>query len=375
MSLFPSPAAGADLLRRDPVVRRSRAVLLAGQAPSGALVASPTFPVYAYSWLRDGSFCAQALDLLGETAAADAFHLWAARTVLAHEPLARESMAAIRAGVDKPPYLPTRFTLDGQVEDEVDAWPNFQLDGYGTWLRAVADRADGELPGEVEAAVRLVADYLAATWTVDCNDCWEEPGDGQHTSTLLAVASGLSAAADLLRDRALHETADAVTARLLERHVRDGRLTKSATSHGVDGSLLWLGTSFALDGVDAEALRAATVTAVRDDLLVPGGGVRRYLGDSYYGGGEWLLLTSWLGWHAVRDGDRALSDHCASWVRGNAGAGGSLAEQTTDHPQVPDMVGHWEGEWGPVADPLLWSHAMDTIHAASVLEAGWGVGV
>jgi GH15 family glucan-1,4-alpha-glucosidase len=375
MTPFPSPAAGADLLRHDPVARHSRAVLLAGQAPSGALVASPAFPVYAYSWLRDGSFCAQALDLLGETAAADAFHLWAARTVLAHEPLARESMAAVRAGVDKPPYLPTRFTLDGRIEDDVDSWPNFQLDGYGAWLRAVADRTHGEPPREIAAAVRLVADYLVATWAVDCNDCWEEPGDGQHTSTLLAVASGLSGAADLLRDRALHESADAVAARLLERHVRDGRLTKSVTSHGVDGSLLWLGTSFDLSGVDMEPLRAGTVAAVRADLLVPGGGVRRYLGDSYYGGGEWLLLTSWLGWHAARDGDQALSDHCASWVRGNAGPGGELAEQTTDHPQVPDMVEHWVGEWGPVADPLLWSHAMDLVHAACVVEAGWGVRV
>jgi hypothetical protein len=25
--------------------------------------------------------------------------------------------------------------------------------------------------------------------------------------------------------------------------------------------------------------------------------VRRYLGDSYYGGGNWILLTAWLGWY------------------------------------------------------------------------------
>jgi len=29
-------------------------------------------------------------------------------------------------------FLPTRYTLDGQ--ETHDEWPNFQLDGYGTWL-------------------------------------------------------------------------------------------------------------------------------------------------------------------------------------------------------------------------------------------------
>ena len=36
-----------------------------------------------------------------------------------------------------PQYLPTRYTLDGELEPEVDDWPNFQLDGYGTWLWAL----------------------------------------------------------------------------------------------------------------------------------------------------------------------------------------------------------------------------------------------
>jgi len=33
----------------------SLSVIRAGQSPGGAYVASPTFPVYNYCWLRDGA--------------------------------------------------------------------------------------------------------------------------------------------------------------------------------------------------------------------------------------------------------------------------------------------------------------------------------
>ena len=34
---------------------------------------------------------------------------------------------------------------------------------------------------------------------------------------------------------------------------------------------------------------------IREELHVPGGGVRRYQGDSFYGGAQWILLTASLG--------------------------------------------------------------------------------
>ncbi len=48
------------------LARRSLDIIRAGQAPSGAFVASPTFSQYGFAWLRDGSFIAEALDLVGE---------------------------------------------------------------------------------------------------------------------------------------------------------------------------------------------------------------------------------------------------------------------------------------------------------------------
>ena len=46
-------------------MRVDMAVLRAAQSESGAILACPAYPTYRYSWLRDGSFCAAALDAGG----------------------------------------------------------------------------------------------------------------------------------------------------------------------------------------------------------------------------------------------------------------------------------------------------------------------
>ena len=57
-------------------------VLLRGQSPSGALVAAPSYPTYGYAWLRDGAFCARALDVVGESEASAGTRMSASRHVL-----------------------------------------------------------------------------------------------------------------------------------------------------------------------------------------------------------------------------------------------------------------------------------------------------
>jgi hypothetical protein len=42
-----------------------------------------------------------------------------------------------------------------------------------------------------------------------------------------------------------------------------------------------------------------------------------------------------------------------------------LPEQTTDGAQDLAMVEPWVKRWGPVATPLLWSHAMYLIMSAA----------
>ena len=51
MTATTTPDAASDAL-----VRRSIEVIAEHQDVGGAYLASPTFPVYRYSWLRDGAF-------------------------------------------------------------------------------------------------------------------------------------------------------------------------------------------------------------------------------------------------------------------------------------------------------------------------------
>ena len=67
--------------------QRSVEIIKAGQSPSGAYIACPTFPVYGFAWLRDGSFVADAMSRAGEVESAEAFFDWAARIVLERDGL------------------------------------------------------------------------------------------------------------------------------------------------------------------------------------------------------------------------------------------------------------------------------------------------
>jgi isomaltose glucohydrolase len=348
-------------LLSDLLFRRSIEVLRRGQSASGALIASPTFPVYRYAWLRDGAFCAHALDLVGEREAAARYHAWVSRSLEAHRQLIEAAIGQIDGGRTPPAEAmpPARYTLEGTLEPpDDDPWPNFQIDGYGTWLWALDQHLLGSRPSDAQLdTVRLVARYLTATWRLKCFNCWEEFDGGEHASTLAAVYAGLAAAARLLNDAGHATEAERVRGHLLDRFVIDGRFRRGALDDRLDGCLLWLDVPFrVLPSSDSRIV--ATVDAVRRDLVGPGGGLYRYLGDSYYGGGQWLLLTSSLAWrHAAtgNDHDFITAQH---WVRGQATPNGALPEQVSDHAQQPAMTAPWLERWGPVATPLLWSHAM-----------------
>jgi GH15 family glucan-1,4-alpha-glucosidase len=350
-----STLEGSRLLD-DPFVRRSIAVLRQGQSPRGALVASPNFSVYRYAWLRDGAFCAHALDQVGERGAASAFHRFVAESIEAHrslfDPARFESSPP-----ERPP--PARYTLDGTLEEDGDEpWPNFQVDGYGMWLWALESHlAGGGPPAELIPAIELTARYLRAAWRFKCFNCWEEFDEGEHASTLGAVVAGLEAAARLLDDGASADAAQTVRAELLDRYVGDKGFRRSPRDDRVDGSLLWLSTPFRVLPPEDPRV-AATIDSVRRDLAGPGGGIYRYRGDTYYGGGQWLLLTSSLAWHDALVGNTEAQEAGQAWVRRQATHGGDLPEQVTAETQEPAMVEPWVNRWGPVASPLLWSHAM-----------------
>jgi isomaltose glucohydrolase len=289
------------------LARRSVEVIRDGQATSGAYVACPTFEPYRYCWLRDGSFVADAMSRVGEVESAEAFHAWVTRVVLARR--------------DR---LDARYTLEG--EDDTGEWPHLQHDGWGLWLWALrghsARHARSAAP--YQEAADQVAEYLLRVGHEPCADWWEERV-GIHGATLACLGAGLES--DELKAQALARADDRV-----------------------DGSLL----VFPLLDVPAPHL----VRRVEHQLLSSGGGVHRHLEDTYYAGGEWLLLTAMLGLAYLREDRPRDAEAALAWVARHAVEDGLLPEQSQDELLSPSTWELWVAKWGPPACPLLWSHAM-----------------
>lgn len=293
------------------LARRSVETIREGQAPSGAYVACPSFTPYRFCWFRDGSFIADAISRVGAVESAEAFFDWCARVILARR--GRERLAA-------------RYTLEG--EDDASEWPQLQHDGYGLWLWALrghCERHGREFERWREAG-DATADYLLRIWREPCTDWWEERV-GHHAATLACLQAGLRAWG------------------------RDEALELGLAEDRTDASLLVL---VPLGLADAEEV----VPRIERELVSPGGGVHRHADDTYYGGGEWLLLTAMLGWADATAGATREASEKLAWVAAHATPEGHLPEQSRDQLLHPEWWQPWVEKWGPPPCPLLWSHAM-----------------
>lgn len=275
------------------LAQRSVDVILAGQSPSGGYVACPNFEQYRYSWFRDGSFIADAMREAGQLESADRFFDWCARVVL---------------GRPTGPW-DARYTLDG--EPDRSEWPKLQIDGLGLFLWAVRRRGSPRW----DEAVAAVARWLGDHWAEPCVDWWEER-EGVHGTTVWCVAEGLDS--DELRAEAI----------------------RLAEAERVDGSHLHIGTP-------------ELVARVERTLVDGRVAVHRHVEDTYFGGGQWLLLTAMLG---LAKPERAPD--CLAWIEAHAAANGDLPEQSQDHLLHPEQYDPWVAKWGDPPSPLLWSHAM-----------------
>lgn len=352
-----------DRSRLSRLAQRSVTVIRANQAPSGAYLASPAFPVYRYSWLRDGAFIADAMSRAGDVASAEAFFGWCARVVGDRAERIEALIARRAAGdpIERSEFLPTRYTIDG--DESAEDWTEFQLDGYGAWLWAL-DAHAGRHDRSVEpwlAGAELSARYAAAFWDHPSYDWWEEHPDRVHTSTLAAICAGLRAAstwpglaAGCRSDFA--GRADAIRDAIIEDGGRIGHLAKWIGADAVDASLIAVATPFDVLAGD-DPLMTATVARIEAEL-VHGAGVHRYLEDTYFGGGEWVLLAAFLGLHQARTGRTEAAQLALDWIADQATPAGDLPEQVSGHVLEPAQLEPWIERWGPIATPLLWSHAM-----------------
>jgi GH15 family glucan-1,4-alpha-glucosidase len=349
--------------------QRSIDIIRAGQAQTGAYVASPTFSQYGYSWLRDGTWIAYGMARAGQNDSTEAFHRWAARTIVSYQANIETVLDKLQRGETplETDYLPTRFHVDGSLGS--DEWTDFQLDGYGAWLWGLADycqNAQHPLWQEVRPAVQLMIRYLAALWQSPNYDCWEEFRNEIHTATLAALYGGIKAAQNL--DAALVPIGlpEAIRNFTLANCVAaEGHFMKFIGNDAVDASLLWVAVPYRLVDINDPRFKA-TLAKIERDLRHPDGGVYRYQADTYFGGGEWLLLAAWLGWAYVELGRHDEARQILAWIESQANANGEMPEQVLQHTRDASYIAHWEQKWGTAACPLLWSHAMYLVLEAKI---------
>ena len=371
------------------LLAHSREVILKYQHKSGAYIACPNFPTYHFCWLRDGSFIAYAMDRSGNFESSDRFYRWVGMVVERYAGKVAVLAEQLRNN-EKPDgssILNTRFTLDGFEEGE-NGWGNFQVDGYGSWLWGLAEHVklsgNASILVDLAKPIQTTIEYLKLVWKLPNYDCWEEHPEYLHPYSLATTYGGLAAILDLqtsgllnLPEMGISALLDEVNQFLLQNAVAKNKFTKhilppnaglgytpDATS-GVDASLLGLAIPYKVFPLD-DALMRATIESIESDLWLTGGGVYRYKADVYYGGGEWVLLTGWLGWYYALAGQSAKAQQCKQWMEAQADKNGDLPEQVSQHLLAPARQDYWIKEWGPVATPLLWSHAMYIILASEL---------
>jgi GH15 family glucan-1,4-alpha-glucosidase len=352
------------------IYENSLRLILNNQSQEGAFIACPNFEVYKNAWFRDGSFCSYALTRAGYVRNAFLFHQWASQIVLRYEEKILKCIEGAKNGTPPPAELcfHSRFNPNG---NEVPGnWGHHQLDGLGTWIWALGEfqRSDPRqtLPDDWRKAAALIKDYLSIMWSFPCSDCWEENETRVHTYTLVAVFAGLENYSELFVDRAAKTVADQVRAFIFENCVHDGSFIKSVGMPEVDSNLIGLVIPYHLVEWD-DPIFQKTLMRIQKDLITPIG-VHRYLKDTYYGGGEWVLLTAWLGWATAQAGDLEKARCMLEWTEAQASPTGELAEQVAHGLFDKANYEFWHKKWGPIASPLLWSHAMYILLVQSIKD-------
>lgn len=365
--------------------KKSIQTILTSQSEWGSYIASPNYPTYQYCWLRDGSFIAHAMDTAGEYGSASAFFRWVGRIIQRFSYKVDEAKLRLSAGlpIDKDDLLHTRFSMDGEEVYIDDTWGNFQIDGYGTWLWALNEHvkrsADYALLEELKEPIEITLRYLELVWKLPNYDCWEEHPKFLHTYSLASVYAGFNAAQEMIKTGKLDFInipvdllAKVVFKFVLDNAVKNGRLVKNfcpldtdsksqlICNDGVDASLLAVSIPFEML-LPQDPITLSTINAIEEDLHRLGGGVYRYKADVYYGGGEWILLTAWLGWYYTSVNQLDKAQALCLWIESQADEKGWLAEQVSEHSLYPEHYAPWVKKWGPIAKPLTWSHAMYVI--------------
>ncbi|HOJ01302.1 MAG TPA: glycoside hydrolase family 15 protein [Anaerolineaceae bacterium] len=350
---------------------KSIAVILENQHEHGGYIACPNFKQYQYYWFRDGSFIAYAMDIAGQLNSSQRFHQWAVQTILRNKAKIMAAAEKVKGGemASITDFLHCRFNANGS--DAEGDWAYHQLDGIGSWLWSFSQhfRLSGRthLTAPEDEAISLACLYLQALWNTPCYDCWEENGNAIHTYTLAAIYGGFH---EINKIKPLENgiaSSQQIQEFIFQNQFQDGVFRKSSKDHGVDANLLGLVFPFKLIEPNS-TLFEKTLQAIEVDLLTSQYGLHRYSDDSYYGGGEWILLSAWLGCVYMIQHKVAQAIEILAWVESQITPKGYLPEQSGAGFSNARCFHFWMKKWGTIASPLLWSHAMYIILYQSIKQ-------
>lgn len=332
------------------VYRRAVITILQHRVDNGAFIAASTLtsPVYRLIWPRDGS--KTAVDMLEAGFVPEAKQFFELLETL-QKP---DGSFAVNYNPDgKSSFFD--FGKDGNENDQ----PGMLPWGVNRVLEATGDEAwaAGRWPAIERAADHLIR-ITPRGFIAKSRDLWELETGSSWTYAMGSAIAGLEATAKIAtaigKDGSRYAKQAALVRGALDRSfvTPDGFFARGNKNGKVDGRLEIANLALASGGFailpDADPRIATLGDLVASRLGTPGGAVRRYEGDRYYGGQPWPVASAWLSLHRLARGDRAGAEQLFRVLTEEAHA--------TDTLMLGEQFDESAHAWLS-AVPLVWSEA------------------
>jgi len=338
------------------VYRRAIITIMQHRVDNGAFIAAPTLtsPVYKLVWPRDGS--KTAIDMLEAGFA----------------PEAKQWFQLLETLVKSDGSFAINYKPDGSGSflDFGRAWNENDQPGMLPWgvYRVFEKTNDLDWTKERWPTIRRVSEHLLqisrddSGLVADSRDLWELETGGSWTYSNASAIAGLEAAAKIGRlvggsaasdadryDERAGKIRKALDQRLVTnqgyfaRGFKDGRVDERLE---IGNLALGVGGFKILPDSDPRMAKLGDLVGAR--LGTPGGAIRRYEGDRYYGGQPWPVASVWMSLHRLARGDRASAESLFNVMTEQAKA--------TDSLMLGEQFDETKKAWLS-AVPLVWSEA------------------
>ncbi len=284
--------------------------------------------------------------------------------------------------------LPARFTKEGLREQKSgladENWPNVQLDGYGTLLAVfgqyVKQTNKTSLAWGYKDEISLLASYLSKFATFPNYDMWEDKrffGENGclHVSTLACVYAGLLAVDEMNIDSVPNQKINLSSIKLfvednfinnqgelvkyIQKDIDETYFIPEDPVNDVDSSMFFLSFPFGCSMYSPGNPLMQNISERVERDLNKGGGVKRYPGDEFYGGGMWPMLSALQGIYLLYKGDVCGALRNYEWILKTQDANFNLIEQVPDFNS--EKCDAWYEMWGEPTSPLLMGHGITIV--------------